>query len=124
MHWGVEPIGLTWMLNRIREWAPDLPLYITENGAAYPDTVGDDGSVHDPMRIRYIQQHIEAIHAAMAEGTDIRGYFVWSLLDNFEWSRGYAMRFGIVRVDYDTLERTIKDSGHWYRGFIQGTETT
>ena len=124
MHWGVEPIGLTWTLNRVHRWAPDLPLYVMENGAAYPDVVADDGSIHDPLRISYIQQHLEATHAAIAEGVDIRGYYVWSLLDNFEWSLGYTMRFGIVRVDYETLERTVKDSGRWYQRFIEGTETT
>ena len=86
--------------------------------------VADDGSIHDPLRISYIQQHLEATHAAIAEGVDIRGYYVWSLLDNFEWSLGYTMRFGIVRVDYETLERTVKDSGRWYQQFIEGTATT
>jgi beta-glucosidase len=120
MGWGVEPVGLTWMLNRVKAWAPDLPLYVTENGAAYPDEVGPDGVVDDPKRIAYIHQHIAAIKEAIDEGADVRGYYVWSLLDNFEWAYGFAKRFGLVRVDYDTLARTPKASYHWYREFIAG----
>jgi beta-glucosidase len=89
-----------------------------ENGAAYPDEVSADGEVHDPDRIAYIQQHISAVWDARAEGATVWGYFVWSLLDNFEWARGYEKRFGLVRVDYDTLERTPKDSARWYRDFL------
>jgi beta-glucosidase len=118
MGWGVEPIGLTWMLNRVSEWAPGLPLMITESGAAYPDTVDADGRVDDPLRREYLEMHIAAMKEAMLEGAEVRGYFVWSLLDNFEWSWGYSMRFGIVRVDFDTLDRTIKESGRWYQRFL------
>jgi beta-glucosidase len=120
MSWGVEPVALTWMLNRVTRWAPGLPLYVTENGAAYPDVPDASGVVHDDLRREYIEAHIAAMHDAMEEGADVRGYFVWSLLDNFEWSHGYRMRFGIVRVDYDTMERTIKDSGRWYQRFLAG----
>jgi beta-glucosidase len=120
MGWGVEPEGLLWMLERIGREHPGVPLYICENGAAYPDKVSADGSVDDPERIAYLEGHIQAVQMAVQRGVDVRGYFVWSLLDNFEWARGYDKRFGIVRVDLDTMERTIKASGHWYRDFIAG----
>ena len=99
------------------------PLYVTENGAAYDDVVADDGAVHDPERTAFVQAHVDAIGEAIAGGADVRGYFVWSLLDNFEWSWGYDKRFGIVRVDYDTQERTIKDSGLAYRELIRRAKT-
>jgi beta-glucosidase len=118
MDWGVEPSGLIWMLNRVSEWAPGLPLMIMENGAAYPDEIDPDGRVVDPLRQQYLESHIAAVHEAMGEGANVKGYFVWSLLDNFEWARGYSMRFGIVHVDYQTFERTIKESGRWYREFL------
>ncbi len=120
MGWGVEPEGLLWMLERVGREHPEIPLYICENGAAYPDVVLADGSVVDPERIAYLEGHIETVHSALQRGVDVRGYFVWSLLDNFEWSLGYDKRFGIVRVDLETMERTIKASGHWYRDFISG----
>lgn len=118
MGWGVEPVGLTWVLNRVTRWAPDVPLLIMENGAAYPDEVSEDGEIHDADRIAYIKAHISAVWDARAEGANVWGYFVWSLLDNFEWSRGYTKRFGLIRVDYDTLERTPKDSARWYKEFL------
>ena len=108
------------MLERIGREQPGLPLYVCENGAAYPDVVSPDGSIDDPARTAYLQSHIGAIHNAIAQGVNVDGYFVWSLLDNFEWARGYEKRFGIVRVDLDTMERTIKASGNWYRDFIAG----
>jgi beta-glucosidase len=82
--------------------------------------VAPDGSVHDTKRTDYLKEHIAAISDAIDMGVDVRGYFVWSLLDNFEWAWGYSRRFGIVRVDYETLERTIKDSGRWYQEFLSG----
>jgi len=94
------------------------PLYITENGAAYDDVVSSDGAVHDTERESYIVQHIGAVGDAINDGADVRGYFVWSLLDNFEWAWGYGKRFGVVRVDYDTQERIIKDSGLHYSRII------
>ena len=119
MGWGVEPEGLSWMLERVSRQHPDLPLYVMENGAAYPDPLPVDGVVHDPERIDYIRKHITAVKEAIDRGARVEGYFVWSLLDNFEWARGYDKRFGIVYVDYETLERTIKESGHWYRRFLE-----
>jgi beta-glucosidase len=118
MGWEVHPPALRRLLNRInREYALP-PIYITENGAAFADEVSPDGKIHDPRRLEYLRQHFIQTRLAMQDGVDVRGYFVWSLLDNFEWSYGYTKRFGIVHVDYDTQKRTIKDSGEWYRGVI------
>ena len=89
-----------------------MPLMITENGAAFERRGSAEGRVHDPKRIDYLRRHFTAAHRAMQRGVDLRGYLVWSLLDNFEWGYGFSKRFGIVHVDYDSLERTVKDSGH------------
>ncbi len=115
MDWTIDPQGLTDLLTGLHVRYPDLPLVVTENGAAFPDTVTPDGRVHDQARLDYLHDHVDAVGAAMDAGADVRGYFVWSLLDNFEWAYGYDRRFGIVRVDYETSERTVKDSGYWYR---------
>jgi beta-glucosidase len=114
MGWDVQPEGLTRLLLRLRDEAPGLALMVTENGAAYDDVVGADGSVDDQDRLDYIDQHLRAVHAAREAGADVRGYFVWSFLDNFEWAFGYERRFGIVHVDYATQRRTPKASGRWY----------
>ncbi|WP_206050632.1 GH1 family beta-glucosidase [Nocardioides speluncae] len=114
MDWEVQPEGLTRLLIRLRDEYAVPPIYITENGAAYDDVVGADGSVHDPERWAYIDAHLRAVHAAMAAGADVRGYFAWSLLDNFEWAYGYGQRFGIVHVDFETQLRTPKTSGLRY----------
>lgn len=120
MGWEVNPDGLRHLLVRLgREYDTLPPLYVTENGAAYDDTMAENGRVHDPERTAYILDHVGAIKRAINEGADVRGYFVWSLFDNFEWSWGYGKRFGIVRVDYDTLERTIKDSGREFARLIE-----
>jgi beta-glucosidase len=124
MNWGVEPEGLTWMLERIGSENPGLPLVICENGAAYSDVVGPDGSIDDSERTDYVRRHIDAMKLAIDRGVDVRGYFLWSLMDNFEWARGYDKRFGIVRVDFDTMTRTVKSSGAWYRDFLAGEATT
>jgi beta-glucosidase len=100
-----------------RDYAPPA-IYVTENGAAFGDVRVHDGRVHDPERTAYIASHIEAVSRAVAEGAPVRGYFVWSLLDNFEWAHGYSKRFGIVYIDYPTLERVPKDSFYWYRDYI------
>ncbi len=118
MGWNVEPAGLTELLVSLHE-EYGVPLYVTENGAAFDDdvTLDADGRarVHDPRRVAYLHDHVDALGAARDAGADVRGYFAWSLLDNFEWGWGYSKRFGIIRVDYDTLERIWKDSAHWYR---------
>lgn len=120
MGWGVEPHGLTWTLRRAYEEYGPIPMMVTENGAAYPDVVEADGSIHDELRVEYLRSHIAAVADAIDSGVDVVGYFVWSLFDNLEWARGYSKRFGIVRVDYDTMKRTVKDSGLWYRDFLAG----
>jgi beta-glucosidase len=112
MGWNIAPEGLEELLVSLHEQFPSTPLMITENGAAFDDVV-TDGAVHDPERVDYLRRHFVAAHRAMARGVDLRGYLVWSLLDNFEWAYGYSKRFGIVHVDYDSLERTVKDSGLW-----------
>ena len=112
MGWNIAPDGLEELLVDLHERFPDLPLMITENGAAFEDEM-TDGRVHDPDRVDYLNRHFTAAHRAIERGVDLRGYLVWSLLDNFEWGYGYSKRFGIVRVDYDTQERIVKDSGRW-----------
>jgi beta-glucosidase len=92
---------------------------ITENGAAFPDVAGADGIVHDTDRIAYLEGHLGAVRDAIAGGVDVRGYFVWSLLDNFEWAWGYSKTFGIVHVDFETLVRTPKQSAGWYKSVIE-----
>ncbi|MDQ3881224.1 MAG: GH1 family beta-glucosidase [Chloroflexota bacterium] len=118
MGWEVHPSGLRRMLERLAHAYRAPTIYVTENGAAYDDEPAPDGAVHDPERTGYLHAHIEQVLAAAAAGVDVAGYFAWSLLDNFEWSHGYAKRFGIVRVDYRTQRRTVKDSGRWYAGMI------
>ncbi|MEW1902636.1 GH1 family beta-glucosidase [Streptomyces sp. NPDC086147] len=124
MGWPVDAGALYNLLKRVSAAYPGLPLVISENGAAYEDVVGPDGSVHDPERAAYVHAHLEAVHRALADGVDVRGYFLWSLLDNFEWAYGYAKRFGAVRVDYDTLERTPKSSARWYARVARSGELT
>ncbi|WP_458116608.1 GH1 family beta-glucosidase [Arthrobacter sp. D2-10] len=123
MGWNIDPSGLEDLLVSLHEGWPELPLMVTENGAAFQDTVevNADGArrVQDVDRIDYLRRHFTAAHRAMARGVDLRGYQVWSLMDNFEWGYGYSKRFGIVHVDYDTLERTPKDSSQWYAQLIQ-----
>ncbi len=114
MGWVIQPEGLTRLLVRLATDYPGLPLVVTENGAAFPDVVGPDGRVDDPDRVEFLDLHLRAVHDALEAGADVRGYFVWSFLDNFEWAHGYAKRFGIVHVDYDTQRRTPKTSAQWY----------
>ncbi|MEV6790545.1 GH1 family beta-glucosidase [Streptomyces sp. NPDC051320] len=120
MGWEIIPSELTEVLLRLED-DYHLPTVITENGAAFADTVAEDGAVHDADRTTYLADHIDAVAAARAQGADVRGYFAWSLMDNFEWSYGYDKRFGIVRVDYATQQRTLKDSAKWYRDTIRLT---
>jgi len=115
MGWPVEPDGLRQLLVRLRDDYPMLPpVHITENGAAYDDVVAADGTVQDTERIAYLDGHLRALHQAIEQGVDVRGYFVWSLLDNFEWAEGYAKRFGVIYVDYETQQRIPKASARWY----------
>ncbi|MFI9009809.1 GH1 family beta-glucosidase [Actinosynnema sp. NPDC053489] len=109
MNWEIDPTGLTRLLQRLQRDV-GLPLVVTENGSAFPDVV-EGGEVVDLARTRYLVDHLRAVHAAIAAGVDVRGYFAWSLLDNFEWAEGYSQRFGIVHVDYGTQVRTVKRSG-------------
>jgi beta-glucosidase len=120
MGWEVYPDGLYKLLVRVVDDYGPPAIYVTENGAAYGDVRVHDGAVHDPERIAYLQSHVDAVGRARDTGAPIRGYFVWSFLDNFEWSLGYSKRFGIVYVDYPTLERVPKDSFDWYRAHIAG----
>jgi beta-glucosidase len=120
--WDIDPAGLLEILNRVHRDYPPLPIYLTENGAAFDDRVVD-GLVHDTDRIAYIESHVEALATARAQGVDVRGYFAWSLMDNFEWAEGYAKRFGIVHVDYATQVRTPKDSARWYADLIRRHRT-
>jgi beta-glucosidase len=117
MDWPIDPSGLEEILLRIKRDYGDVPLYITENGAAFTDRVVD-GRVEDQERVGYLHAHLAAAHRALEKGANLRGYFVWSLLDNFEWAYGYGKRFGIVHVDYSTQQRILKQSAHWYRGVI------
>jgi beta-galactosidase len=118
MGWPIDPDSLKTLLRTINELAPDLTLYVTENGAAYPDEVGPDGRIVDPERQRYLEQHIEACRQAVADGLPLKGYFIWTLMDNFEWAYGFSRRFGLVHVDYETQTRTVKESGLWLQKFL------
>jgi beta-glucosidase len=119
MGWEVAPDGLRELLVRVRDDYGDMPIYITENGASYNDPPVQDGRVDDPERAAYLESHLTALRAAVAEGVRVERYCVWSLLDNFEWEHGYAKRFGIVFVDYETQRRIPKRSGLWYRDYIE-----
>ncbi|MFI6760452.1 GH1 family beta-glucosidase [Micromonospora sp. NPDC050417] len=124
MGWMIEPRGLTTLLVRISENYPGVPMIITENGAAFPDKFDRadpdaDGRIPDADRVDYLDGHLRAAHEAISRGVDLRGYLVWSLLDNFEWAEGYRKRFGIVHVDYLTQRRVLKDSARWYREVIR-----
>ncbi len=119
MNWPIEPAALTRLLTRLHRDYPGTPLLITENGAAYPEGPNEQGEVHDLRRIEYIDGHLRACHDALTQGVDLRGYFAWSLMDNFEWAEGYRKRFGIVHVDYTTQQRVLKDSAKWYREVIR-----
>jgi beta-glucosidase len=119
MGWPITPEGFTELLVRLRDDYPNLPpLYITENGCAYDDPV-IDGRVADRRRIEYLDLHLRALRDAIDEGVDVRGYYQWSLMDNFEWALGYDKRFGLVHIDFETLERTPRDSAAWYRDVIR-----
>ena len=118
MGWPIQASGLRDILVTVNKLAPDLPLYVTENGAAYPDELTADGTVEDHERQTYLEQHIGVCRELVSEGLPLKGYFAWSLMDNFEWSFGFSRRFGIVYVDYATQERIVKKSGRWLQAFL------
>ncbi|MFD7920873.1 GH1 family beta-glucosidase [Streptomyces sp. NPDC059740] len=119
MGWEVHADGLEQILNRVtREYGP-AAVYVTENGSAWADVVAADGSVDDPERVRYLDEHLAACDRAVAAGTPLAGYFAWSLMDNFEWAYGYDKRFGLVHVDYPTQRRTVKTSGRHYAEVVR-----
>jgi len=121
--WEIYPEGLYEMLSRIHNEYGQPEIFITENGAAYDDKIvsdasGGDGHIHDPERIKYLERHLMEVNRAIKEGVNVKGYYLWSLLDNFEWDYGYSQRFGIIHVDYKTQERRWKSSAYWYRDVI------
>jgi beta-glucosidase len=117
----IYPDGLTELLLGLHRGYGPLPIYVTENGAAVEDRVAADGAVHDPDRIAFLEAHFEAARQAIEAGVDLRGYFVWSFMDNFEWAMGYGPRLGLVHVDYATQRRIPKDSFAFYRERIRAT---
>jgi len=119
MDWEIVPEALYKLILRIRKEYTRMPIYITENGAAFNDEVSKDGKVHDDKRIDYLRKHLKKIVKLNEQGADIRGYFAWSLMDNLEWQNGYSKRFGIVFIDYQTQERILKDSAIWYKDLIK-----
>ncbi len=120
MDWEVHPDSLTELLNRLHyEYRPPK-IYVTENGASYADAPNEEGCVKDTRRLEFLREHYIATYRAIQQGVPLAGYFVWSLLDNFEWGEGYKERFGITWVDFKTQERTLKDSALWYREVIKG----
>src|SRR5690606_11271546 len=124
MGWAIHPDGLDDTLVRVSRDYDAPPLFVTENGAAFADVVDADGRVRDQQRIDFLDGHFRAAARAIADGVDLRGYFVWSLMDNFEWAWGYARRFGLVHVDYATQQRTPKDSARWFAGVARANGIT
>ncbi len=118
--WEVSPEGLVSLLDRVNHDYQPARIFLTENGSTYEDVVAADGSVDDPQRQRYLQQHLLALREALAMGVPVKGYFAWSLLDNFEWAEGYIRRFGLTHVDFETQQRRLKSSGKWYGAFLKG----
>jgi beta-glucosidase len=119
MGWPVVPEGLAELLTRIENDYHPGPMYVTENGSAFDDTVGPDGEVDDVQRRDYLVRHLASLKTAIDNGVPVKGYFAWSLLDNFEWAEGYLKRFGLVHIDYETQQRRLKNSGKWYRAFLR-----
>ncbi len=122
-NWPVAPDSIYWASKFYAE-RYGLPIIISENGMACTDAVSPDGSVHDAQRIDFLRRYLSQLKRAISEGVDVRGYFIWSLLDNFEWAEGYTQRFGIVHVDYPTQQRTLKDSATWYKEVIAANGAT
>jgi beta-glucosidase len=122
MGWEIHAPAFGRLLRRLQRDYKLPPIYITENGIALRDTISPDGHVHDPDRIKYLRDHFNEIKQAIDDGVDVRGYFLWTLIDNFEWSFGTSKRFGIVYVDFETQQRIVKDSGEWYAQVIERNE--
>ena len=122
MGWEVYPQGLFEILGRIHFDYNFPKLYITENGAAYPDTLNEEGLVIDPLRIAYYQAHLKSVSQAIAMGVPVKGYFAWSFMDNFEWAHGYSKRFGLIYVDFESQERILKSSAEYYRDVIEANQ--
>ncbi|WP_035699758.1 family 1 glycosylhydrolase, partial [Glycomyces tenuis] len=116
--WEVSPDSLRRVLERLAAEYTDLPVHVTENGASFDDEIGPDGAIDDAARIAYLDGYLRAAGEAIEKGVNLRGYFLWSLMDNFEWGEGYSKRFGLVHIDYETQRRTLKRSAEWYRGVI------
>ena len=122
-HWQVTPEALYWTAKFLHE-RYKVPMYITENGLGGMDWVHEDGKVHDPQRIDYTSRYLKQVRRAIEGGVDVRGYFHWTLMDNFEWAEGYRQRFGLIYVDIPTGKRTPKDSFEWYAGVIASNGAT
>ena len=120
--WEVAPEGMVELLQRIANDYPAIPIYVTENGSSYEDQLETDGSIQDTARRDYFIRHVQALRQVREQGVDVRGYFAWSLMDNFEWAEGYLRRFGMVYIDFATQRRTVKLSGHWFRAFLHQTK--
>jgi beta-glucosidase len=120
MGWAVTPKALYWGPKFYYE-RYQLPIVVTENGTANLDWVQEDGKIHDPQRIDFMKKYLAEYSRAINDGVDGRGYFYWSIMDNFEWADGYAKRFGLIHIDYKTQKRTVKDSGRWYRKVIENS---
>jgi beta-glucosidase len=119
MGWEVYPEGIYNIIKQFAAYKNIPPIIVTENGAAFSDSVTADGKIHDTKRIEFFKKYLENVLKAKKEGVDIRGYFVWTLMDNFEWAEGYKPRFGLVHVDFETQQRRIKDSGLWFKEFLK-----
>jgi beta-glucosidase len=117
--WEVSPEGLGTLIERVQADYNPGPIYLTENGSTYEDTVGADGEIDDAERRDYLIRHLAALRDTIAQGSQVKGYFAWSLLDNFEWAEGYLRRFGLTHVDFTTQQRRLKRSGKWYRAFLK-----
>ena len=124
MNWGIDPAGLKRELLHVAKTYGNPKLYVTENGCAMPDVPDDKGFVADWNRIGYIRAHLQSVHEALKAGADVHGYFAWSIFDNFEWERGYGPRFGLVRINYETLERLPKQSAFWFKEVIEQNAVT
>jgi beta-glucosidase len=119
MGWEIYPRGLTETLHWVKDRYGEVPLYITENGAAFHDNVEPNGAINDTQRVEYLDDHLRASRRAIEEGVDLRGYFLWSLLDNFEWACGLSKRFGIIHVDFGSQQRVAKASARFYADVVR-----